>query len=52
MVNLEGAEIAKRLREILGKVEELPELRLNKLYDFASILIAIGEVKGVPTLVE
>jgi len=51
MVNLEGAEIAKRLREILGEVEELPELRLNKLYDFASILIAIGEVKGVPTLV-
>jgi len=51
MVDLKGLEIAGRLREILHEVRELPEFRLNKLYDLAAILIAIGEVKAIPTLV-
>jgi len=51
MVNLGGSEIARRLHEILNEVKELPEFRLNKLYDLAAILIAVGEVKAIPTLV-
>jgi len=36
---------------MLNEIKELPEFRLNKLYDLAAILIAIREVKAVPTLV-
>ncbi|RLG16821.1 hypothetical protein DRN63_03780 [Nanoarchaeota archaeon] len=51
MVVITGDEISNAINELTEEVQELPGLKIDLLYSISAILMAVGEVKNVPTLI-